>query len=339
MGVTMKTDKKLLSYVQEFFQNYLTTQRGVSVNTIHAYRDVLKLFLNFVQTRSRKRITRVTLSDLNAEQVLAFLKDLEESRNNSIMTRNHRLTALKAFFSFLASQDVLNADDYQKITVIPLKRSPHHLVEYLEVKETKAILHSIDRSQPLGERDYVLLTLMYNTGARVQEICDLKPRAFRLDSPASVLITGKGSKTRQVPLWSKTAKLIRQYLEKHQIEPADHLFLNGNGMPLGRFGVRHMIQRRIKAAQNKCPSLSTKRIGPHTFRHTTAMHLLQSGVDLTLIKTWLGHVNLATTHTYIEIDMEMKRKALAACRPMKHAKELKAIINQNRDVIEWLESI
>jgi site-specific recombinase XerD len=230
---------------------------------------------------------------------------------------------------------------YQKIISIPLKRAGKPLMGYLEVKEVKSILDAIDRETASGQRDYVLLKFLYNTGARVQEACDLSVSAFQLQEPYWVIITGKGRKMRLVPLWPETASLLKTYLTNRAIldKPDAKVFVNSRGESLTRFGIRYIIQTRITRAASQCPSLAAKKISPHTFRHTTAMHLLQSGVDLTVIKSWLGHVDLSTTHIYVEIDLEMKRKALSLCHPAEKSKELQQLIKQNHDVISWLKSV
>lgn len=336
--MTTKAKRSLMPYVQAFFEEYLAVHRGLSANTVMAYRDGLKLFFNFV-AGSRKRPTAgLVLEDMTAKTVLAFLADIEHSRSNSAVTRNLRLAAIKTFVNYLTAQDPLRAGEYHRIAAIPVKRAPRPMMGYLEVAEVRAILKAIDRTNLGGERDYVLLSLLYNTGARVQEVCDLRIGSLRLEAPPIVTIVGKGRKTRHVPLWKETAQLLRDYLDDDS-SSGRFLFLNARGAPLGRFGVRHILQRRVRAAAAHCPTLDGRRIGPHTFRHTTAMHLLQAGVDLSVIKSWLGHVSLSTTHGYVEIDLAMKRKALAACRAPGKPKDLKQVLDRHRDLIRWLESL
>lgn len=333
-------NQALLDHVQNFFKDYLVSQKGLSHNTVIAYRDSLKLFLGYVSRSKKKEITRLTPDDFGPDVVLEFLRNIESQRKNSVITRNLRLAALKSFFAYMAAKDTLRSGEYQRITMIPLKKTSKPMMGYLETEEVKAILGTIDQRVSSGERDYVLLSLLYNTGARVQELCDLKVKDLHLETPPFVNILGKGKKTRQVPLWPETVRLLSSYLKKHHLFDTDSaLFLNARGEPLGRFGIRHIIKKRVLAAAERCPGLKSKAIGPHTFRHTTAMHLLQAGVDLTVIKNWLGHVNLSTTHGYIEIDLEMKRKALARCRPARDQDRLKSLIRRNQDIIEWLESI
>jgi len=333
--------KQLTHYVQKFFQDYLKAHRGLSSNTVLAYRDAIKLFLAFLSKHTRSQITNLSLDDLSAENALAFLSDIEKTRHCSVVTRNLRLSALRTFFEYLVTQDTLHAGQYQRVVSIPIKQSSHRMMEYLEVKEVKAVMDCIDRRKATGRRDYALLNFLYNTGARVQEACDLRIENVHFEPPPTVTITGKGRKTRQVPLWLETATLLTSYIAERgpSMNPLNNVFLNARGQSLTRFGVRHIIRSRIAAAAEHCLSLARKKVGPHTFRHTTAMHLLQSGVDLTIIKNWLGHVSLDTTHAYVEIDLEMKRKALSSCAPVCKIDKLQHLIKQNNDIICWLESL
>ena len=338
----MSEPKALLPLVQTFFQDYLAGQRGVSNNTVLAYRDALKLFLSFLVASTGKQAARLQLNDLQAEQVLAFLDDTEQRRKNRTATRNLRLTALRTFFHYLISEDTLRSGQYQRIVAIPLKRAPRSVMGYLDVSEVQAILDSIDRSSRSGRRDYAMFSFLYNTGARVQEAIDVTVGSIRFGSPPIVTITGKGSKTRIVPLWQSTATLLLEHIKERAVDkqPDSRLFVNARGGPLTRFGVRHILRKRLAGAKSTCTSIGGKRVSPHTVRHSTAMHLLQSGVDLTVIQRWLGHVQLATTHGYVEIDMEMKRKALAACTPpCEPADGLQRVMDSNQDVIRWLESL
>jgi site-specific recombinase XerD len=337
----MKESNHLAHHVQKFFQDYLQAHRGLSSNTVLAYRDAIKLFLAFLSKHTKSQVTKLSMDDLTAENVLAFLIDIEKSRQCAAITRNLRLSALHTFFGYLVMQDTLHAGQYQRVISIPLKQSSHRGIEYLEVKEVKAIIDSIDRNSKTGRRDYALLNFLYNTGARVQEVCDLQTENLHLGPPPLAIITGKGRKTRQVPLWPETATLLRSYIADRGPSRGslDNVFLSSKGYPLTRFGVRYIVRTRTAAATPYCPSLAKKNIGPHTFRHTTAMHLLQSGVDLTVIKNWLGHVNLDTTHAYVEIDLEMKKKALSSYTPASKMENLKHLIKKNHDLINWLESL
>ena len=337
----MKKANTLMMLVQGFFQNYLVVDRGLSQNTVMAYRDTLKLFFAFECSRQKKSITKLVLDDVNADAVLLFLNQLESKRNNSIVTRNLRLASLKTFSLFLTTKDVLRAGEYQRIMALPLKKAPHKVIEYLEVDEITAIIGDFNHENRNGQRDHVLLNLLYNTGARVQEICDLTVSSITFGKLPVVTLVGKGNKTRMVPIWQDTAKLLTDYLRENRLldQPDAKLFLNACGQPLGRFGVRYIIKKRVELVSKKHPDLKTKSIGPHTFRHSIATHLLQAGVDLSIIRSWLGHVNLQTTHAYVEIDMEMKRKVLNAYSPSCESKSLNSVLNKNKDVLAWLESI
>jgi len=336
-----RPDRALMALVQDFFRDHLANQKGVSPHTVIAYRDAIKLFLHTVARHARKPVSRLGLDDLTAHSALTFLNELEAVRKNSTVTRNLRLAALRTFFMYLCAEDPLRAGEYQRVIAIPLKRATRSVMGYLEVKEIKAILASVNRKRPGGERDYVLLTLLYNTGGRVQEICDLTVGAVRLDPPAIVTLRGKGKKTRLVPLWEQTADLVRDFLtKKGRIDDSKApLFANAKGEAIGRFGVRYIVRRTAHDARGRCPSLAKKKIGPHTYRHTCAMHMLQSGIELSVIRSWLGHVNLATTNAYVEIDLEMKRKALAKCRAPNGVAELPQILKKHRDVIDWLDTL
>ncbi|MFW5443752.1 MAG: tyrosine-type recombinase/integrase [Methylococcaceae bacterium] len=337
----MKKANKLMMYVQSFFQQYLVVDRGLSQNTVMAYRDSLKLFFAFESSRQKKSVAKLVLDDVNAEAVLLFLNQLEVNRNNSIVTRNLRLASLKTFSLFLTTKDILRAGEYQRIMALPLKKTPHKMIDYLEVNEINAIIGKSTCDNKSEQRDHALLSLLYNTGARVQEICDLTVGSITLGPLPVVTLVGKGNKTRMVPIWQETAQLLMNYLRDNQLidTPTAKLFFNACGQPLGRFGVRYIIKKRVKIASKSCPSLKTKKIGPHTFRHTIAMHLLQSGVDLSIIRTWLGHISLETTHAYVEIDMEMKRKVLNAFSPSGKSKSLKGVLDKNKDILTWLDSI
>lgn len=336
-----RPDKALMALVQAFFRDHLANHKGVSPHTVLAYRDAIKLFFHFAARHARKPVSRLELDDLTAQAALTFLNELEVVRKNSTVTRNLRLAALRTFFMYLCAEDPLHAGEYQRVIAIPLKRAARSMMGYLEVKEIKAILASIDRNRPGGERDYVLLTLLYNTGARVQEICDLTVGAVRLDTPAIATLQGKGKKTRLVPLWAKTADLLRAFLVRNgRLNNGNSpLFANAKGDAIGRFGIRYIVRKTAADAQVRCPSIAKKKIGPHTYRHTCAMHLLQAGVELSVIRSWLGHVNLATTNAYVEIDLEMKRKALAKCGLPSGVADLPQILHKHRDVIDWLDTL
>ena len=215
------------------------------------------------------------------------------------------------------------------------------VIEYLEFEELEAVLDKVDRSNPSGRRDYTLLTLMFNTGARVQEVLDLKANDLQLSSPCSVRLFGKGRKERICPIWAKTARMLHEYLEERGIDPRRPvtLFINHLGTPLTRFGVRYILAKYVQKAVETHPSLKTKRLHPHSIRHSTAIHLLKSRVDPSSIANWLGHADTNTTNKYITIDLEMKREAIAKATPPHAASVSHSSSRKNPNILAWLESL
>lgn len=332
-------DLTLYSLVQKFLLVHLKSTKGLSKNSIQSYRDTLRLFFGFIAIKKRKKTRRLNLDDFSPQIVLDFLEYSEVTRNNKARTRNHRLALLRIFFSYLLMQDEERAGVYEKILLIAPKRESSPPIECLEPKEISAILNQIERSSTKGARDHALLLLMYNTGARVQEICDLKHDSFNFDGTPTVMLLGKGQKSRVIPLWEKTVTALESYAKSRNKDPNELLFLNPQGSPLTRHGVADILRRRVRRAMHVCPSLKKKRISPHVIRHTTATHLLQSGVDLTVIRAWLGHVSTNTTHKYIDIDLKMKQAALSKKKPPQLRRELRNVLDKNRDVISWLKEM
>ena len=298
--------------IKKFFSHYLPVQKGLAVNTVAAYRDALKLLLCYAADTRRKSVEELTVEDLDEALVLAHLDYLEAVRGCSARTRNARLAAIRAFFAFLAREDPSLLPQCQTIRAIPMKRTEHKTMNYLEEKETQAVLDAVDGMARMGLRDQALLLVLYNTGARVSEIVNLKASDLRLDDAPQVRLLGKGQKHRSCLLWPETVEALQAYLQ--QRAPRDpgceQIFLNANGLPLTRFGIRYILQKHVGRAQGVCASLADRRVSPHTLRHTTAMHLLRSGNDVNMVSYWLGHADINTTHVYVEIDMEMKRRML-----------------------------
>jgi len=301
-----------------FFRQYLPMLRGMSRHTQHAYRDAILLFLRFVADHTGCRIEDIDLDSFTAKQVSNFLTFLEQKRHNSIATRNARLAALHTLARFLASEQPQHLAELQRVLGLPFKRGARQApIEYLEPVEVKAVLAQIDRSCVLGQRDYALFALMFNTGARVQEILDLRRADIRVDPPCQVRLKGKGGKIRLCPIWPHTAKLLEE-LRQHSSYPHDPdatLFVNRLGGKLTRFGVRYLLQKYVSAAAQTIPSLQGKRLHPHCIRHATAVALLKSGVDFATISQWLGHASLNTTMIYAHVDLDLKRQALAQVFP------------------------
>jgi len=306
--------------ITRFFEEYLPGQRGMSVHTIRSYRDAVVLMLQFAARDSRRGVEQLSIKDLTAERVLKFLKFLETDRHNSIATRNARLGALHVLARFLASERPEYLATLQRVINLPFKRGARDApIEYPDGAEMNALLKSIDRARPAGQRDYALFALMFNTGARVQEILNLRRRDVRLDAPCQVRLLGKGNKERLCPLWPATARLLRDLVGSSPTSNADPsdalLFTNARGQQLTRFGVRYLLRKYVATASRAAPTLRDKHLHPHSLRHGTAIALLKSGVDFATISQWLGHASLNTTMRYARADIDLKRQALSQVFP------------------------
>lgn len=295
--------------VQDFFQRRLVAERGVSAHTVASYRDTFTLFLRDAEQRG-KTPAALTLEDLAPPAILAFLDRLEAERGNSSRTRNLRLTALRSFMRYASVRDPTSLPLAQRVLAIAPKRIDQPVMGFLSREEVQVLLDATDRTTWSGERDAVLFAVLYNTGARVSEITGLRVADLLLDRAAAVHLHGKGRKERVVPLWKRTAAQVRAWVVRIDRAPDAPVFPNRAGRPLSRSGVEHRLQVAVTTASRRCPSLARRSISPHTLRHSTAMHLLQSGVDISVIALWLGHENPATTHRYIEADLAMKDAAL-----------------------------
>lgn len=325
--------------ITDFFVSHLASVRNVSRHTVMAYRDALKMLLCFAARLQNRMVDRVHLEDLTGEVVLEFLSHLETVRRNSVRTRNARLAAIHSFFRYVLSREPALASLCQRVLAIPFKKTTQRTLGYLSEDETKHLLSQVDRSRPYGERDYLLLALLYDTGARVQELLDLKPTDFRLESPAFVRMMGKGRRERLCPLLPQTARLVANFFSEQGRSPQDNgaFFMNRSGRKLSRHGVRYLLKKYLAGVQKKIPSLSRRRISPHTLRHTKAMHLLQSGLPLITIKDILGHADVKSTEVYVQVDLEMKHKALeSAGTPSLVRKSGRPI---GSELLAWLESL
>ena len=307
--------------VQRFFQDYLPHLRGMSNHTIGSYRDALVLFLRFTCDDTGKPVEKIQVSDLNRDQVMKFLQYLETVRNNTIATRNVRLAALHTFVRFLAAENPESIADLQTVLGIPFKRGEREEpMDYFESEEMNSFLQSIDRDTPSGARDYVLFALLFNTGARVQEVLNLRVCDVRLDTPYQVRLHGKGNKVRLCPIWSGTAELLTEHIRTTTAHDKDDvaqsfIFRNQRGGQLTRFGVRHRLKKHLAACVAIAPSLEGKSLHPHSLRHSTAINLLKAGVDFATISQWLGHASVNTTMRYARSDIDLKRAALAQVFP------------------------
>lgn len=328
--------------IRGFFDQHLVSQRGLSGHTILSYRDTFKLLLQFACRECRKSVIKLSLDDISADLIHRFLRHLEDDRHNGIVTRNLRLAAIHSFFRYLATVDPRHLTHSQAVIAVPFKRRPHRVANYMERDEVQEVFRQIDCDTLFGQRDDALLRMLYNTGMRAQELVDLDVRHVRLSRPFTVLIFGKGRKERVCPLWNETIASVKNYLQARSVRFTDAtpLFLNADGNRLTRYGVRYIVTHRISAAAERCPTLLSRSITPHTWRHTTAMHLLQSNVDLAMIRSWLGHASIETTNTYVEIDLEMKRKTLAAAEKLlPKPKTPPSSWREIPDVLDWLSSL
>ena len=299
------------SLVQQFFTEYLVAQRAVSPRTVACYRDALTLFLDFASRKLGKAPTALRLVDIQPDLILAFLDHLEHERNNSIRSRNLRLTALRTFLKFAGRRDIASLHILERALAVPMKRFERPMLGYLTREEMMALLGQ-PGSAWSSQRDHLLLAMLYNTGARVSEIIGLRVVDVVLEGAACVHLQGKGRKQRSVPLWKTTVLEIRAWLRRNpHLHAQAALLPNRDGYAMTRWNVGQRLDLAVARAAANLPSLAGKQVSPHTLRHTTAMHLLQSGVPFNVIALWLGHESTNTTHRYVEADLAMKQKALA----------------------------
>lgn len=328
--------------VEKFFREYLPALRGMSQHTICSYRDALVLFLRFVSGHSGQRLEDLDLTAFTAEHVSQFLTFLEAERRNSIATRNARLAALHTCARFLATESPEHLAELQRILGVPFKRGARNApIEYLEAVEVETLLQQIDRSTEMGRRDYALFALMFNTGARVQEVLDLKLSDVRTEPPCQVRLHGKGGKVRLCPIWASTAAQLQELAQRKPEDGATDgfLFTNRRGGKLTRFGVRYLLNKYIAVSAATASTLQEKRIHPHSLRHTTAIYLLKAGVDFATISQWLGHASLNTTMRYARADMDLKRQALAQVFPEALAPPTAGGARVGIDIVEWLRRL
>lgn len=305
-----KFNPKVGFLIQEFFCKRLIQLQNVSANTVASYRDTFRLLLRYLQKCKRKNPADVELSDLDAPTVMAFLDDLENSRRNGVRTRNSRLAALRSFMKYAVVLDPTTLSIAQRVLAIPMKRFNRRIVGHLTPEEVTAVVNAPDATTWSGRRDQALLAVMYNTGTRVSEVIGLCRKDVSLDALRAIHVCGKGRKQRQVPLWKSTSALLVRWLSEIPPTPNTPLFPNRFGQPMSRSGIEDRLDKAVTIAAKHCKSLVQKRVSPHTLRHSTAMHLLQSGVEITVIALWLGHENTETTNQYLEADLAMKQRAL-----------------------------
>ena len=303
--------------LSSYLTMYLPGQMGLSENTIMSYRDAFKLFLIFVQEKCNMRVEKLTLVDFNSELIARFLTWLEKDHGSSVATRNQRLAALRAFAKYVRMRKPEFLFEAQKITDIKSKKKAKPALPYLQPDCVKAIILQIDTTDKFGRRDLVLLSLMYDSGARVQEVCDMRVRDVRLNKPYTATMTGKGDKTRSAPIMSSTADILVKYLAENKLNTTEKLdyplFTNHQRQKLTRAGVAYILKKYCDLARVDNACIPDK-VSPHVFRHSKAMHMLQAGINLVYIRDFLGHESVSTTEVYAKADTETKREAIQSAQ-------------------------
>lgn len=328
-------------YLTNFFTKYLPIECGVSPNTISSYRDTFLLLISFAKNEKGKAVERLQLKDINKEIITDFLNWIETGRNCSIPTRNVRLTAIHSFFQYLQYEFPDFLLEWQKILAIPVKRGERGTLNYTSLDGIKLLLEMPDQSTKSGRRDLALLSLLYDTGARVQEIADLTPSMVHLPKPSTIKLIGKGNKARIVPLMEKQVDILNSYMNENKLNTpyANQypLFFNSRKEKLTRAGVGYILDKYVKMARTEDPSLIPQKFSCHCMRHSKAMHMLQSGVNLVYIRDMLGHVSVQTTEIYARADSRKKREAIELAYT-DVTPDTKPLWEGNQGLIEWLRS-
>lgn len=327
-------------HISYFLSNYMAGQRNLSPNTIKAYRDVFILLLRFCRDIKNITVEKLTIKQIDVDLVDEFLTYLEKDRNCSPRTLNHRLTTLHAFFRYIQVKDPTYLMQCQQILAIPLRRFSCPEVSYLSKDHLAALLSQPNIEKSSGRRDAVLLSVLYDSGARVQELIDLTVGDVRLVAPAQIRILGKGRKIRVVPLMDNTVNLLNNYLSENNLLLPETftypLFRNYQGNKLTRVGVNYILKKYERLVREANPYFKQK-ISPHTLRHTKGMHLLQGGVSLDIIRDFLGHVDIKTTEIYARANIEMKREAIKKVSPAPTPKL--PSWKENKTLLKWLQSL
>lgn len=329
-------------YLTQFLSVYLPGHLGSKKNTQLSYRDSFSLLLTYCRDVENLILEKLMITQIDRELILRFLKWLEEERHCKITTRNQRLAAIHSFFSFLMVEAPQYIEQCQKVLNIPMKKADKPPLMYLPLDAVKGLLEQPDRNTPHGRRDAVLLSLLYDTGARVQELVDLKVCDINLNDTVTIVLTGKGGKSRIVPVMKPTGELLRQYIEgnglSHPARSRNPLFTNRGNHPLTRAGVTYILKKYAAQAQGIGVKDISEEITPHWLRHSKAMHLLQSGVNLIYIRDLLGHSNVSTTEIYARADETMKRKALLEAYESPSEEQLPTW-KKDKDLLDWLKSL
>jgi site-specific recombinase XerD len=298
--------------LQKYFLERLINQQNVSACTIESYRDAFRILFKFAQEELHIKASSLSIQDIKAENILKFLDYLERVRKNKPETVNNRLAVIKSFFEYVSYECPEYAGIIRKVKLIPARKVRHKEIDYLTKEEVDSLLEVCDMYSSIGRRDKLMILLLFNSGMRVSEMAALKRSNTIFNNGRCFLsILGKGRKIRTIPLWATTQKILYKYINENGVQENDYL-LSGKNVPhLTRSGIRNRINCIVEKARPKCPSLQRKNVSPHVFRHSTAMALLQAGIDLSTIAIWLGHESVETTHKYMVADMTLKEKALA----------------------------
>lgn len=330
--------------LSSFFSDHLKLERGLRPNSITSYADAMRLLLQFAAEISKKKITQLGLDDLDADLVSRFLNSLEERRSNAAQSRNQRLAALRTFFEYVGQRFPERLGQAQKVAAIPRKRAQPPETIFLERDEIERTLASLPTDGRHALRDRALLVFLYNTGARVQETADLRASDVHFDPTPRVNLHGKGDKWRVCPLWAETAILLKKLLSDRGpgSGPDRPMFTSASDLPLTRFGIYKIIRRYTTQVVKKGSDGRSKPVSPHVWRHTTAVHLLEAGVEVNVIRAWLGHASLETTNRYAEITLRTKQAALEKCTLPGHAEERiprKPVWQTDSSLLTWLQSL
>jgi site-specific recombinase XerD len=326
----------LPALIENFFTQHLIHQRQLSPCTVASYRDTFRLLLKYLEAKSRRSASEQRVEDLDAPHILTFLAYLEKERGCCARSRNVRLAAIHSFMHYLSQTRPEFLALAHRVLAIPNKRHPQPLLGYLTAEQAQAIIEAPDATTFSGQRDRLLFQFLYNTGARVSEAVAVNRADVAPSGCQTVLLHGKGRKERTLPLWRNTARQLQRWLDQLPPDPATPVFGNRFGTRLTRSGVEKRLRQAVRKAALTCPSLRGRQISPHIFRHTTAMHLLQAGVDITAIALWLGHTTPLSTQKYIEADLEMKKKTLDC---LKQPKVKLATFVPKDSLLAFLEAI
>jgi site-specific recombinase XerD len=335
----MSPQAPLGQLLHSFFADHLITVKGLRPASVRSYRDTIRLLLLYLADDKRCKITKLTVGDLTFERVVGYLRHLEESRGNHIRTRNQRLAAIHTLFEYIASRSPEMLLDCQQVAAIPTKRVPPPETRFLERDEIQHLLRDLPSRGRHALRDRALLLFLYNTGARVQEAADLRVEHLDLSEHPTVRLHGKGDKWRTCPLWQQTARTLEQLLEaENQSPPPTAAVFTARGQPLTRYGIYKIVRRHAASLDDR---RTGRRISPHTFRHTAAVHLLEAGVEVNVIRGWLGHADLTTTNRYAEINTKAKQDALLRTEPpgVSAGHRTNPIWRTDETLLNWLASL